>query len=62
MKDDETKESCVTVQDTQGMLTNAEQHIKKLTSELKEKEAEIAEHVKRWQFSEQLVKSLTTFR
>ena len=44
------------------ILQRAEQHIEKLTCELKEKEYAINEHVRRWQFCEQIVKNLTTFK
>ena len=44
------------------MLQQANQHIEKLNAELKEKEGAIIEHVRRWQFYEQIVKNLTTFR
>lgn len=47
---------------TESMLMNAERHIEKLTCELKEKEYAINEHVRRWQFYEQIVKNLTTFK
>tara|TARA_R110002012_G_scaffold320296_1_gene543106 strand:+ start:238 stop:546 length:309 start_codon:yes stop_codon:yes gene_type:complete len=50
------------VADTERTLMNAERHIEKLTCELKEKEYEIQEHVRRWQFYEQIVKNLTTFK
>ena len=50
------------VADTEHMLMNAEQHIEKLTCQLKEKELEIHEHVKRCEFYEQLIKNLTTFK
>ena len=50
------------VADTEHMLMNAERHIEKLTRQLKEKEYEIQEHVRRWQFYEQIVKNLTTFK
>jgi hypothetical protein len=50
------------VADTQFMLKRAEEHIHKLTCELKEKEYAINEHVRRWQFYEQIVKNLTTFK
>lgn len=43
-------------------LRSAEQHIQKLTLQLKEKECEIHEHVRRWKFYEQIVKNLTTFK
>ena len=43
------------------MLQRAEQHIEKLQCELKEKEYAISEHVRRWQFYEQIVKNLTTY-
>ena len=55
------KES-IEVVDAEHMLINAEHHIEKLKCKLKEKEAEVNEHVKRWQFYEQIVKSLTTFK
>jgi hypothetical protein len=48
--------------DTQSMLTRADEHIHKLTCELKEKEYAINEHVRRWQFYKQIVKNLTTFK
>ena len=54
------KNTCVA--DTEFMLRNAEQHIQKLQHELKEKEWSISEHVRRWQFYEQIVKNLTTFK
>ena len=54
------KNTCVA--DTEHMLMNAERHIEKLTCELKEKECAIHEHVRRWQFYEQIVKNLTTFK
>jgi hypothetical protein len=50
------------VYDDSLMLKRAEEHIQKLTHELKEKEYQIQEHVRRWQFYEQIVKSLTTFK
>ena len=50
------------VADIGHMLRNAEQHIHKLTCELKEKECAISEHVRRWRFYEQIVKNLTTFK
>lgn len=50
------------VADTEYMLMNAERHIEKLMRELKEKEYAIQEHVRRWQFYEQIVKNLTTFK
>ena len=50
------------VADTEHMLMSAERHIEKLTCELKEKEYAIQEHVRRWQFYEQIVKNLTTFK
>ena len=50
------------VADTEHMLMNAERHIEKLTCQLKEKEYEAQEHVRRWQFYEQIVKNLTTFK
>jgi hypothetical protein len=58
----EISEASIQVADTDRMLINAEQHIEKLKCELKEKEAAINEHVKRWQFYEQIVKNLTTFK
>jgi hypothetical protein len=63
MKDENKEVACEVdkVADTQFMLTRAEQHIHKLTCELKEKEYAINEHVRRWQFYEQIVKNLTTF-
>ncbi len=54
------KNTCVA--DTEHMLMNAERHIEKLTRQLKEKECEIQEYVRRWQFYEQIVKNLTTFK
>jgi hypothetical protein len=50
------------VSDDSLMLKRAEDHIQKLTHELKEKEYQIQEHVRRWQFYEQIVKTLTTFK
>ncbi len=50
------------VADTEHALMNAERYIEKLTYELKEKECAIQEHVRRWQFYEQAVKNLTTFK
>ena len=44
------------------MLMRAEHYIEKLKMELKEKECAINEHVKRWQFYEQIVRNLTTFK
>ena len=44
------------------MLKKAERHIQKLECELKEKEFAIGEHIRRWQFYEQIVKNLTTFK
>lgn len=55
-------EKNTTVADTEAMLRNAERHIHKLQCELKEKEYAINEHVRRWQFYEQIVKNLTTFK
>lgn len=54
------KNTCVA--DTEHMLMNAERHIEKLTCQLKEKEYEVQEHVRRWQFYEEIVKNLTTFK
>jgi hypothetical protein len=64
MKDENKETACVAgkVADTQYMLIRAEEHIHKLTCELKEKECAINEHVSRWQFYEQIVKNLTTFK
>jgi hypothetical protein len=50
------------VSDDSLMLKRAEEYIQKLTNELKEKEHQIQEHVRRWQFYEQIVKTLTTFK
>jgi hypothetical protein len=50
------------VSDDSLMLKRADEHIQKLTHELKEKEHQIQEHVRRWQFYEQIVKTLTTFK
>ena len=50
------------VADDAFMLQQANQHIEKLNAELKEKEGAIIEHVRRWQFYEQIVRNLTTFR
>jgi hypothetical protein len=50
------------VSDDSLMLKRAEEHIQKLTHELKEKEYQIQEHVRRWQFYEQIVKTLTTLK
>ena len=50
------------VDDDSFLLKRAREHIQKLTHELKEKEYAIQEHVRRWQFYEQIVKSLTTFK
>lgn len=55
-------EVCTGVADDSYMLRKAEEHIEKLNCELKEKEAAIMEHVRRWQFYEQIVKNLTTFK
>ncbi len=57
-----TAEKNTGVADTEHMLMNAERHIEKLRCELKEKEYAIQEHVRRWQFYEQIVKNLTTFK
>ena len=64
MKDENKEFACEVdeVADTQFMLKRAEEHIYKLTCELKEKECAINEHVRRWQFYEQIVKNLTTFK
>ena len=69
MKRQDTDKSCAEmaetatgVADTDFMLRKAEEHIRKLTCELKEKEYAINEHVRRWQFYEQIVKNLTTFK
>ncbi len=48
--------------DSERLLMNAERQIEKLTRRLEEKEYEIQEHVRRWQFYEQIVKNLTTFK
>lgn len=48
--------------DTQEMLNRAEARISKLESEVKEAHAEIEYHIKKWQFYEQIVKNLTTFK
>tara|TARA_R110000772_G_scaffold67618_2_gene150137 strand:- start:2194 stop:2403 length:210 start_codon:yes stop_codon:yes gene_type:complete len=58
----EMAETATGVADTDFMLRKAEEHIQKLTCELKEKEYAINEHVRRWQFYEQIVKNLTTFK
>lgn len=58
----EIAETTTGVADTEFMLRKAEEHIQKLTCELKEKEYSINEHVRRWQFYEQIVKNLTTFK
>ena len=58
----EEAELSTTVADDSFMLRKAEEHIQKLTCELKEKEYAISEHVRRWQFYEQIVKNLTTFK
>ena len=50
------------VADAEYMLMDAKRHIEKLTCELKEKEYAIQEHIRRWQFYEQIVKNLTTFK
>jgi hypothetical protein len=50
------------VSDDSLMLKRAGEHIQKLTHELKEKERQIQEHVRRWQFYEQIVNTLTTFK
>jgi len=50
------------VMNESDMLRNAERHIQKLTHELKDKEVQIECHVRRWQFYEQIVKNLTTFK
>ena len=57
-----TVEKNTGVADIEHMLMNAERHIEKLTCELKEKEYAIQEHIRRWQFYEQIVKNLTTFK
>jgi hypothetical protein len=64
MKNENKETDCgaVGVADTQFMLRRAEEHIHKLTCELKEKECAINDHVRRWQFYEQIVKNLTTFK
>ena len=64
MKDENKEFACKVdkIADTQFMLRRAEEHIHKLTCELKEKECAINEHVRRWQFYEQIVKNLTTFK
>jgi hypothetical protein len=58
----EDLEMATGVADDSLMLKRAEEHIQKLTHELKEKEYQIQEHVRRWQFYEQIVKTLTTFK
>ncbi len=57
-----TAEKNTCVADTEHTLMNAERHIEKLTGQLKEKEYEMQEHIRRWQFYEQIVKNLTTFK
>tara|TARA_R110000737_G_scaffold353117_1_gene402439 strand:- start:15267 stop:15455 length:189 start_codon:yes stop_codon:yes gene_type:complete len=59
-KTEDSQESPVA--DDAYMLKKAEEHIKKITCELKEKEYEINEQVRRWQFYEQIVKNMTTFK
>ena len=61
-KSNEDIELSTAVADDSFMLRKAEDHIHKLNTELKEKEYEISEHVRRWQFYEQIVKNLTTFK
>ena len=66
MSDTESGEGVISdsnlVESEHGMLMRAERHIEKLKMELKEKECAINEHVKRWQFYEQIVRNLTTFK
>ena len=50
------------VDDNEFLLNKAKEQINKLNCELKEKEFEINEHVRRWQFYEQIIKNLTTFK
>lgn len=62
-RDSESNEALrVNAVDDVAMLRNAERHIEKLTIELKDKDAQIEHHLKRWQFYEQIVKNLTTFK
>lgn len=48
--------------DSNFMLEKANQYIEKLEINLKEKELEINMHVRKWQFYEQLIRNLTTFK
>lgn len=48
--------------DLETVNDNLRKHIEIIECRLKEKEAEIEHHVKKWQFYEQIVKSLTTFK
>ena len=50
------------VDDNEFWLNKAKEQINKLNCELKGKQFEINEHVRRWQFYEQIIKNLTTFK
>ena len=56
-------ESCPCKQfNKEKQLEVAKQYIDELKEKLRQKELEINEHVRRWQFYEQIVKNLTTFK
>jgi hypothetical protein len=58
----EMAEAAISVTDTEFMLNKAEEHIQKLTCELKEKEYAIQHMCQKADFYEQIVKNLTTFK
>jgi len=57
----ELKEKYDEIERHTGKLRCAEQHIEKLECELKEKEAEIAKYVNRWEYYDQIIKKILTF-
>ncbi len=45
-----------------NLLQDTEEYIEKLQRELKMKSVEIMDHVRKWQFYEQAIKNMTTFK